>query len=169
MRKATLADLPRFGKLKALPGPSQAHATKLLEKLAKLSQKVMVDYCISIPTLKEQEPFIDYKHGHNAFEVRDGVYYSQEIVIKLRNQWGQFYEWDYLVDIMAHELAHCRHANHSAEFYVEMDKIRVKLDAIDGTSSETFGGSPSTLGKGSIVDTIHPPSFIQTHLTSPYK
>ena len=47
---------------------------------------------------------------------------------------------------MAHELAHCRHPNHSAEFYQEMDVIQTKLEAENGATSDTFHGDSKSVG-----------------------
>ena len=148
----------RFEKIEALPGPTQAYATKLLEKLARMCNKVMERRSWHIPRLAELDPRETSKHGHNGFEIRGGVYYSMEIVIKLRHappHSDSFYDWDYLVSTLGHELAHCTHDNHSAEFYALMDTIIEELykDAVS-ISTETSSGSATFSGKSITLGTL---------------
>ena len=66
---------------------------------------------------------------------------------------------------MAYELAHCRHDNHSAEFYAEMDVIQTKLyKNAAGTNSDTFSGKPIALG--TIICVYHSIVLIHTTLTN---
>ncbi|KZF24385.1 WLM-domain-containing protein [Xylona heveae TC161] len=116
--------------IKPLEGPDKALAQDYLERIAAICVPIMRTHHLSIMTLEEYEPNMEFVgRNFNAGEVI-------QLVLKAPYT-GHWLPFRYVQMVMMHELAHCVQMNHSGAFW----KVRNQYaDELRGLWTKNFTG-----------------------------
>lgn len=137
-----------FKELVNMPNSNQAKT--LLEKLVKVSSGILIKNKWKVGILKEFNPENKSLFGMNENR-------GNTIFIRLRdpNDQNSFLPWYFILGTLAHEIAHNKIQNHSAEFYKLMDELTDAMESekdslINNTQKHEykFDGKFNILGGG---------------------
>ncbi|KAL9037826.1 MAG: hypothetical protein Q9214_005532 [Letrouitia sp. 1 TL-2023] len=107
--------------IKPLPGPTSALAQDFLERIAAICKPIMVANHLSITTLEEYEPNLEFV-GRN-FNNGEII----QLVLRARHSSGHWLSFRSVQMVMMHELAHCLQMNHSGAFWKVRNQYAVEL------------------------------------------
>jgi len=136
-RRAALEEV-RIHRLEALDLPEKEFAIRLLEKIRDDLgiKEILKKHGWHVRVLKELTPLNLKIDGYNRNR-------GEEITVKLRNLWDQtFKSWPDIMNTMLHELAHCDHSEHDANFHQLNRQLHKEWKALDWTkgSGAKVGG-----------------------------
>jgi hypothetical protein len=145
--------------IKALPGPSEAHATDFLERIAAICNPIMKSHSLSVTSLEEYEPNPEFLgRNFNGGEV---------IQLVLKSRSGHWLPFQFVQMVMMHELAHCVQMNHSAAFWKVKNLYSDELRGLwaKGYTGEGMWSRGRLLDSGGFVDGGEPVSdYLPEHL-----
>lgn len=121
-----LGDLNKVWEIKALKRkPRAEEAQKILEKLAKQVQPIMIKHKWRVKLLSEFCPKNARLLGLN---VNGGV--NVKLRLRRANKDDEFIPFHQVLDTMLHELCHNAHGPHNASFYNLWDEIRKECEEL---------------------------------------
>ena len=129
--------------IKPLPGPTSAYAQDFLERIAAICHPIMKANHLSIMTLEEHEPNLEFiGRNFNAGEII-------QLVLKTPYS-GHWLSFRSVQMVMMHELAHCVQMNHSGAFWKVNNQFKGELRELwaKGYTGEGLWGRGQTLLSG---------------------
>ena len=129
--------------IKPLPGPTSAYAQDFLERIAAICHPIMKANHLSIMTLEEHEPNLEFiGRNFNAGEII-------QLVLKASYS-GHWLSFRSVQMVMMHELAHCVQMNHSGAFWKVNNQFKGELRELwaKGYTGEGLWGRGQTLLSG---------------------
>ncbi|KAM7252134.1 hypothetical protein ACFE04_024017 [Oxalis oulophora] len=109
--------------LKRKPNPEEAK--KILERIAKEVQPIMIKHNWRVKVLSEMCP---KRRGLLGLNVGAGI--NVKLTLRRPNNDSVFFPYHELLDTMLHELCHNAHGPHNAQFYKLWDELRVEYEEL---------------------------------------